>query len=127
METFDKVLDAIATLEKFLTQNQELVDKSRAALGKTVSFNTLNVYTVRHDCVNRTVANLSLPHATIGTLQEKNIFSLIDLVEYCNVNGIPSLRYLPRVGNKSYLKLLRALSNICEGNRDFVKEFSYRT
>lgn len=127
METYNKVLDAIATLENFLIQNQELVDKSRAALGETDSFNSSSVYKVRHDCVNRNVGDLWLPHATIGSLQEKNIFSLIDLIEYCNENGIPSLRKLPRVGRKSYLELLESLSNICEGNRDFVKEFSYRT
>lgn len=127
METFDKVLDAIATLEKFLNKNQELVDKSRAALRLTDSFDAANVYKVRHDRLDWTVGNLCLPRAIIGTLQESNIISTSDLVKYCNENGIPSLRKLPRIGRKSYLELLESLSNICEGNRDFVKEFSYRT
>lgn len=127
MESFDKVLDAIATLEKFLNQNQELVNKSRAAL-KLANSNsdTTNMLKVRHDRLNWTVGHLLLPKAIVGTLQECRIFSTSDLVEFCNVNGIPGLRKLPRVGNKAYLELLEALSNICEGDRDFKKEFSYR-
>lgn len=126
MDSIERILEAIAVLEKFIADCQGLVVESRRALEVSNGVAQREMLKLRSECIGKPVRHLLLPRGIIGTLQEMQIYTLDDLVRYCNTFGVPRLRRIKRAGRKGYLALLEELSAALEDKRDLVLEFSDR-
>lgn len=105
----EEIIKAIKLLESFTTDHNPVIVKAKTLLER--SFFHSPHFEIKKRYRNDAYFNLS--SVAIKVLKGSNLQTPLDLVNFCNANGLEGLARLRRVGHKSYAEIKEFLRFIC--------------